>query len=136
MGLKSFFKKIGQGFKKAGRWIKDKALPVVGRIAKPILNVVGMLPGKIGAIGKVGSAITEVLHNVTQKIPNKDARDKINNVIDKGSSTFQNVVDKGKGYAETANKVIDTGQQMIGAAKDGFKNILKPAIPAVRLNPI
>ena len=73
-GLKSFFKKIGNGFKKVGRWIKDKALPVVGKIAKPVLNVIGMLPGKIGAIGKVGSGIVDVLNNVTNKIPNKDAR--------------------------------------------------------------
>ena len=126
-GLKSFFKKIGQGFKKAGRWIKERAIPFVGRIAKPILNVMGMLPGKIGAIGKVGSAVTEVLHNVTEKIPNKDARDKINSVIDKGNDKFQTVIDKGRGYADTANNIVNT-------AKDGINNIVKPAIPAVKLN--
>ena len=135
-GLKSFFKKIGQGFKKAGRWIKDKALPVIGRIAKPILGVMGMLPGKIGLIGKVGSAVTGALHGITEKIPNKDARDKINNVIDKGNDKFQTVIDKGKGYAETANKVVDTGKAMIGAAKDGFNNIVKPAVMPKLLNPM
>ena len=128
-GLKSFFKKIGQGFKKAGRWIKERAIQFVGRFAIPILNVMGMLPGKIGAIGKVGSAVTEVLHNVTEKIPNKDIRDKIDNVINKGSDKFQTVIDKGKGYAETANNIVNT-------AKDGINNIVKPAIPAVKLNPI
>ena len=126
-GLKSFFKKIGQGFKKAGRWIKDKALPAIGRIAKPILGVMGMLPGKIGMIGKVGSAVTNVLHNVTEKIPNKDARDKINSVIDKGSDKFQTVIDKGKGYAETANNIVNT-------AKDGINNIVKPAVMPKQLN--
>ncbi len=135
-GLKSFFKKIGQGFKKAGRWIKEKALPVIGRIAKPVLNIMSMIPGKIGMIGQVGSAVTNILHGITDKIPNKNARDKINSVIDKGNDKFQTVVDKGKGFAETANKVIDTGQQMIGVAKDGFNNIIKPAIPAVKLNPM
>ena len=129
MSIKSFFKKIGRGFKKVGRFIKDKALPFVGRLAKPILNVIGMLPGTIGAIGKVGSAVTEVLHNVTEKIPNKDIRDKIDNVINKGSDKFQTVIDKGKGYAETANNIVNT-------AKDGINNIVKPAIPAVKLNPI
>ena len=126
-GLKSFFKKIGQGFKKAGRWIKEKALPFVGRIAKPILNVMSMIPGKIGAIGQVGSAVTEVLHNVTEKIPNKDARDKINNVIDKSNDKFQTVLDKGKGYAETANNIVNT-------AKDGINNIVKPAVMPKQLN--
>ena len=129
MGFKSFFKKIGQGFKKAGRWIKEKALPFVGRIAKPILGVMGMLPGKIGMIGKVGSAVTGALHGITEKIPNKEAREKINNVIDKTNSTFQSTLDKGKGYAETANNIVNT-------AKDGINNIVKPAIPAVKLNPI
>ena len=125
MGFKSFFKKIGQGFKKVGRFIKDKAMPFVGRLAKPILNVISMLPGKIGAIGKVGSAVTEVLHNVTDQIPNKEARDKINNVLDKGNDKFQTVVDKGKGYADTANNIVNT-------AKDGFNNIVKPAIPSIK----
>ena len=136
MGIKDFFKKIGRGFKKAGRWIKERALPFVGRIAKPILNVMSMIPGKIGAIGQIGSAVTNVLHNITEKIPNKDARDKISNVIDKTNSTFQSILDKGKGYAETANKVVDTGKAMIGAAKDGFNNIVKPAVMPKQLNPM
>ena len=38
MGIKSFFKKIGRGFKKEGRWIKDNALPAIGRVVKTILN--------------------------------------------------------------------------------------------------
>ena len=126
-GLKTFFKKIGRGIKKAGRWIKEKALPFIGRIAKPILGVMGMLPGKIGAIGQIGSAVTNVLHNITEKIPNKDAREKINNVIDKGSDKFQTVIDKGKGYAETANNIINT-------AKDGINNIVKPAVIPKQLN--
>ena len=136
MGIKDFFKKIGNCFRKVGRWIKDKALPVVGKIAKPVLNVIGMLPGKIGAIGKVGSGIVDVLNNVTNKIPNKDAREKISNVIDKGSSVFHKVIDKGKTIADGANKAVDVGKQMIGTAKEGFNNIVKPAIPAIKLNPI
>ena len=72
MGLKSFFKKIGQGLKKVGRFVKDKALPAIGRIAKPILNVMSLIPGKIGAIGQIGSAVTSALHGITEKIPNKD----------------------------------------------------------------
>ena len=136
MGIKNFFKKIGQGFKKVGRFIKDKALPTIGRIAKPVLGIMSMLPGKIGAIGQVGTAVTSVLHGITEKIPNKSARDKINEVIDKSNDKFQTVLEKGKGYAETANKVIDTGQQMIGAAKDGFNNIIKPAVMPKQLNPM
>ena len=58
MGIKSFFQKIGNGIKKAGRWVRDKALPVVGRIAKPVLGILGMLPGQLGMVGKIGSVVT------------------------------------------------------------------------------
>ena len=129
MGLKSFFKKIGQGLKKVGRFVKDKALPVIGRIAKPVLGVLGMLPGHLGMVGKIGSAVTSVLHGVTEKIPNKDVRDKIDNVINKGSDKFQTVIDKGKQYAETGNEIV-------GAVKDGWNNTIKPAVQPKVLKPL
>ena len=44
MTLKSFLKKVGRGIAKAGRWVKNKAIPFVGRLAKPILNGISMLP--------------------------------------------------------------------------------------------
>ena len=129
MGLMSFFKKIGQGLKKVGRFVKDKALPVIGRIAKPILGIMGMLPGHLGMVGKIGSAVTSALHGVTEKIPNKDVRDKIDNVINKGNDKFQTVIDKGKQYAETGNQIID-------AAKDGWNKLVKPAVQPKVLKPL
>ena len=128
-GLKSFFKKIGQGLKKVGRFVKDKALPAIGRIAKPILNVMSLIPGKIGAIGQIGSAVTSALHGITEKIPNKDVGDKIDNVINKGNDKFQTVIDKGKQYAETGN-------QIVGAVKDGWNNTIKPAVQPKVLKPL
>ena len=129
MGLKSFFKIIGQGLKKVGRFVKDKALPAIGRIAKPILNVMSLIPGKIGAIGQIGSAVTSALHGITEKIPNKDVRDKIDNVINKGNDKFQTVIDKGKQYAETGN-------QIVGAVKDGWNNTIKPAVQPKLIKPL
>ena len=127
--FKNFFKKIGQGLKKVGRFVKDKALPAIGRIAKPILNVMSLIPGKIGAIGQIGSAVTSALHGITEKIPNKDVRDKIDNVINKGNDKFQTVIDKGKQYAETGN-------QIVGAVKDGWNNTIKPAVQPKVLKPL
>ena len=132
MGIKDFFKKIGNGLKSAGRWIKDKALPVVGRIAKPVLGMLGMLPGHLGMIGKVGSVVTGALQSITNQIPNKDVRDKINNVIDKGNNTFQGVIDKGK-------NIVDTGQNIVNTAKNEWNNIksaIKPAVMPKVLKPI
>ena len=56
-------------------------MPVVGRITKPVLNVISALPGQIGMIGKIGSGIANILHGATSKIPNEDARKRINDVI-------------------------------------------------------
>lgn len=134
MGIKDFFRKIGKGFKKAGRWIKDKALPAIGRVAKPILNVIGLLSGKIGMIGKIGSAVTGVLHDVTNKIPNEEARKKIGEFIDKGSEKFRGVIDRGKEIADGANRVVGVGKEMIDTAKKGWNTQIKPAVPPKVLN--
>ena len=132
-GLKSFFKKVGNGIKKAGRWVRDKALPAVGRIVKPVMNVISMLPGKIGMIGKIGSAITGVLHSATDKIPNKDARDKINHVIDQGNTNFNRFIDKGQQFASDVNNKIGVGKEIVNTIKEGYQNQIKPAIPSKKI---
>ena len=113
MGVKSFFKKVWGGIKKAGRFVKDKVLPVVGRIAKPVLSVVGALPGKIGRIGKIESGIANILHGATEKIPNEDARRKLDDIISRGHDKFQTVVDRGRDIANGANRTVDVGRDMI-----------------------
>ena len=118
MGIKNFFRKIGQGLKKAGRWIKDKVFPVVGRIAKPVLNIIGALPGKIGMIGKIGGIATDILHNAASQIPNENAKQKINNFIATGNEKFQGVIDKGKGFAERVNGGIDQARQSFETIKN------------------
>lgn len=117
MGVKSFFKKVWGGIKKAGRFVKDKVLPVVGRIAKPVLSVVGALPGKIGMIGKIGSGIANILHGATEKIPNEDARRKLDDIISRGHDKFQTVVDRGRDIANGANRTVDVGRDMINRFK-------------------
>ena len=132
-GLKTFFKKVGNGIKKAGRWVRDKALPAVGRIVKPVMNVISMLPGKIGMIGKLGTAITGVLHSATDKIPNKDARDKINHVIDQGNTNFNRFIDKGQQITKDMNNKIGVGKEIVNTIKEGYQNQIKPAIPSKKI---
>ena len=136
MGIKDFFKKVGQGFKKAGRWVRDKALPAVGRIVKPVMNVLSVLPGKIGMVGKIGSAVTGLLHGATEKIPNQEVRDKLNRYIDKGSGKFQQIVDKGKELSDDVNKKIGVGKEVYNHLKEGYNNVIKPAVPALKVRPI
>lgn len=135
MGIKSFFKKIGNGIKKAGRFVRDKVLPVVGRIAKPVLNVLGALPGHIGMVGKLGSAITGVIHQATDKIPNEQIRDKINSVVDKGEQGFKKIVDTGQNYAERANEAVNRGREIVNTVKRGYDTQVQPLIRDARYRP-
>mgnify|MGYP001039755728 FL=1 len=112
-GLKSFFGKIGNGLRKAGRFVRDKVFPTVGRIAKPILGIISALPGKIGMIGKIGGGIANILHDATSKIPNEDARKRIDDVIARTNEKIQGVVDRGKDLANGANTAIDVGRDVI-----------------------
>lgn len=107
MGIKDFFRKVGNGFKKAGRFIKNKVFPVVGRIAKPVLGILGALPGKLGMIGKIGSAITGSLTNVASQIPNNDARNKVQHIINQGNDKFQGMINTGQHYTENVNQAIE-----------------------------
>lgn len=118
MGIKSFFRKIGNGIRKAGRFIKDKVFPVVGRIAKPVLNVIGALPGVAGVVGRIGSGIANVLHGATDQIPNEDAKKRINDVISRGNQAFQGAVDRGREIAEGANNAIGIGRNIVRGVTD------------------
>ena len=139
MGIKKFFSKIGNGLRKAGRWVRDKVFPVVGRIAKPIMSVLGALPGHIGMVGKIGSAVTGILHNATEKIPNEKIREKIDNVIDKGKQKFDTIVDTGQHYAERANDTVNRGREIVSTIKQGYNNQVKPiiyaAVPPKKIGP-
>jgi len=127
MGLKSFLGKVGRGITRAGRWFKEKALPAVGRIAKPILSTIGTLPGKIGPIGRLGGIISNVLHDTISKIPNKDVRDKLDDTVARGNEKFQKMVGKGEEYAKAGRDMVDT-------AKRGWNEQIKPAIPSPSIN--
>ena len=112
MSIKDFFKKVGRGIKKvAGKvWggVK-KGAAVVGKIAKPILNVMSVLPGKLGLIGKVGGAAANVVKDVVDRIPNQQAKDKLNEVIDKGKQAVDNVQQKAQTIADKVKPWADAG---------------------------
>lgn len=107
MVIKSFFKKIGNGFKKAGRFIKDKVFPVVGRLAKPVFGMLSWLPWMIWNVGRIGNAVTNTLTGITNQIPNEKARDKIQGVINNVNDKFQGAVQTGQNFANNANNIVD-----------------------------
>ena len=132
MSIKRFFSKVWGGLKRAGRWVKDKALPVIGRVARPILNIMGVLPGHLGMIGKVGSAIAGVASNVIDKIPNQNIQNKLHGIVDKANNTVQSGVDKGQQIAQTANNIVNAAKEGVGR----IGSVVKPAVVPPRLQPM
>ena len=120
MGLKSILKKVGGAISKAGRWVKNKAIPFVGRLAKPILNGISMLPGKLGMIGKLGSALTGIAGGVVDQIPN----DKVRNWIDHEAKLGRTAIDKAQDIAQRTNNTIDN-------VRNRFNNEVKPLIKPI-----
>ena len=132
MGIKSLFSKVWGGIRKAGRWVKDKALPVIGKFAKPLLNGMGMLPGHLGMIGKIGSAVAGVASNIIDKIPNQSVQDKLHGIVDKANNTVQAGVDKGQQIAHTANEIVNAAKEGVGR----IGSVVKPAVELKILKPM
>ena len=127
MGVKKFFSKIGNGLKKAGRWIRDKAIPFVGRIAKPILSGIAALPGNIGLVGKLGSAMVGIATGVVDKIPNDKLRNQMNDWIKHEANLGREGIRKATDIAQRANDAINT-------VRDGVNNQIKPIVNEARRN--
>ena len=132
MSIKRFFGKVWGGLKRAGRWVKDKALPAIGKFARPILNIMGVLPGHLGMIGKVGSAIAGVASNVIDKIPNQNIQNKLHGIVDKANNTVQSGVEKGQQIAQTANNIVNAAKEGVGR----IGSVVKPAVVPPRLQPM
>lgn len=124
MGIKSILKKVGNGIKKAGRWVKNKAIPFAGRLIKPILNGAAMLPGKIGMIGKLGSALTGIAESIVDKVPNEKVRNGINSWIEREARLGRTAIDKAQDIAQRTNGAIND-------VKNRYNNEVKPLIKPI-----
>ena len=107
MGIKSFLKKVGNGIKKAGRFVKNKVIPFVGRLAKTIMHGISMLPGKIGMIGRLGSALTSMTESIVDKVQNENVRDKVRIWIDHEARLGRTAIDKLKDGSERVRDTIN-----------------------------
>ena len=124
MGIKDFFKKVWSGVKNVGGKIWNglkKGIGFVGKIAKPIINIakpilngMSMIPGKLGIIGTVGSVASEAAKGLIDQIPNQDAKDKLNQLVDRGKDLLdtgqqkaQEIASKVQPYAQAGLNIID-----------------------------
>ena len=111
-----FFKRIGRGIKqgatKVWDWTKN-AVGKVGNFLRPISDVaakiggaMSMLPGKAGAIGTGLAAGGTAIKSITDMLPNSEAKEKINNAIDKAVDTGQGYINKGVDFMNNVNNKV------------------------------
>ena len=93
-GIKRIGSKILSPIKKVGKFAVNVGRKAIGGIGKG-LGLIGMLPGKLGAIGRVGNTVVNGVKGIVDAIPNEKAKNAINGAIDQG-------VDKAKEYSDEA----------------------------------
>lgn len=124
MGIKSFFTNAWGKVKNAARvgynFVKDKVVPTVGRIAKVGMDIMSNLPGKLGAIGKIGNHVIGTVGKVIDHIPNANIRDKIKRGIGWISGKFNDGVNKAGDLVQRGNDLIQRGRDAYNTAKDGI----------------
>lgn len=123
MGFKDFFNKVGRGIRTAGKWAGDKikkGVGLVGRIARPVMSVIGALPGGIGTIGKIGGAVIGGIGDIVNSLPENRTKDKLTGFINTGQDALKQGVDKANDIANKANEignkvipVIDKTQEVV-----------------------
>ena len=128
MGLGSFFrgawdkvKKVGG---KIGGAIKNGAR-VVGRIAKPVANIIsgvsGFLAGAPGKIGQIAGVVRkgidgarkliDLLPDSKFKTKLEEGSDKADDIVNKGEKFVSHYADKGKEYTPFLDRVSDVVQK-------------------------
>lgn len=133
MGIKEFFSKAWGKVKNAARvgfnFVKDKVIPNVGRIAKVGMNIMSKLPGKLGAIGSVGSHIINTVDKAVDYIPNQRIRDKIRSGLGWASGKVSGGIEKATDIINKGNDLIDRGKGMYDTIKGGISTLpVKPSL--------
>ena len=124
MGIKNFLKKVGGGIKKAGRFVKNKVIPFVGRLAKIIMHGISMLQGKIGLIGKLGSAFSIMAESTVLNIPNENVRDKVRGWLENERRIGHDSFEKFKNNAEVLRDTMND-------VKNRYQNEVRPLIKPI-----
>ena len=128
-----FFKKIGRGIKKGAtkvwNWTKG-AVSKVGKILRPVADIaakvggsMSALPGKAGAIGTGLAAGGSAVKAITDLLPDSEAKNKINESINKAVDTGQSIVNNGaqviQRFNDKAQPWISSGVQIANKLADG-----------------
>ena len=118
-----FFRKIGEGIKKGATKVFDwsrNAVQKVAKVIRPAADIASkfgglmrLVPGKFGKFGDLIYKGSEYAKGITNMLPNSKAKDKINEAIDKGVNSGQNLINKASEGVQRFNNItqpwIDSG---------------------------
>ena len=123
MGIGSFFRSVWGGLKKGATKVwggLKKGAEFVGRVAKPIGRLaegagkfIGLLPGRIGDVGRALAKGGAVVRQITDSLPDGAVRDKLTGALDRGEKLASTYTGRAQQFAE---KLRDTGQPYLQAA--------------------
>ena len=128
MGLGSFFRGAWDKVKKVGGKIGGAvkgAARVVGKIAKPVANIVsgvsGFLAGAPGKIGKIAGAVkkgVDTARKFIDLLPDskfkkrlEEGSDKADELVKRGEKVVGDIMEKGKQYTPFMDKVGEVVQR-------------------------
>ena len=72
-----------------------------------------MLPGQLGMIGKAGSAVASIAKNIVDRIPNQQAKNTLNQLIDKGKGIVDQAQNRAQDIAGKMKPYADAGLGLI-----------------------
>ena len=119
-----FFKNALDGAKRGATKIWNAGSNIVqkvSKVARPAVELASKfggfmknLPGKAGEIGDMINRGANAIKNITDLLPNSEAKNKINNAIDRGKDYSQNVINRA---TEGINRFNNITQPWINSAK-------------------
>ena len=130
----NFFRKIGEGIKKGATKVWDwskNAVQKVAKVVRPAADIASkfggfmrVLPGKFGKFGELIHKGGEYAKGITNLLPNSEAKNKINEAIDKGINTGQNFINKASDGVQRFNNI---SQPWINSGVDIARHIANGA---------
>ena len=116
MGINNFFRNVLNGAKTGATktyGALKKGDQFVGRLSKPIANIattvggiLGVLPGKIGLVGKALASDGNFIKSLTDSLPNSSIKDKINSAIDRGINYTNNATNRAQTFINDVNTKV------------------------------
>ncbi len=110
-GLKTLYNRTKDAVKNGIKFAAPKVIGLVTGASKILKN----MPGTIGAVAGAIDKGLSVAKSVVNSLPDGAAKDKLNNVIDKGGTAAHAGADKATSFIGKAATVVNRMQTVVGS---------------------